>query len=393
MTRGYFSTVLAGRIGFTVKNGFAEIFLKYCKENKITLYNLSVCDGILLAEIRYSDKEKIFTAAQKSGMDIHIDYRRGLPDFVFRYRKRLGIPIGLLLFCIITAMLSSIVWSIDIAETELIKEEEIQSLLNELGIVKGAFVDSIQTNDAEYYMHNKLEELAWIEINIVGSRVFVSVIERYMQEDKEISVCSDIVAAKDGEVIRADIFTGEGKILPGTAVVKGDVLVKGISEDENGNINYYDSDAHIWARTRNIVNSSAAKYIDVYAVDKCKDKYLVDLFGLMLPLCLDVKNSSFTESRSYMRTADVVFPVGIVRQNFLELKKIKAEITEEQARLIAFYDFCRSSEIYYRNTQVLERVISVTCETQITFTGKYLCIENIAEKKEVTATDYSSDNR
>ncbi len=390
MIRSFLSVVFAGRIGFTVRYGFTELFFKYCKENNIELHNLSADNEILRAEVRYSDKEKIFTAAQKSGMEIHIEYRKGVPDFVYRYRRRLGIPAGLLIFCLVTALLSSVIWSIDVAPTEHIKEEEILSLLNELGIEKGVFRDSIQADDAEIYIHKKLESLAWIELNIVGSRVFVSVIERDMQENRNTVECSDIIASKDAEIIRADIFVGEGKILPGTPVVKGDVLVPGIVLDENGNTRYYDADAQILARTRNVVNSSSAKIIDAYTVEACKDKYLAYVFGLCVPINGVVKSDTFTENRSFIRTGDITLPLGMIRKNCTRLQKSKIELTEEQACLIAFSDFCRSSEDYYRNGQVLERVISVTCENQVTFTGKYLCIENIAQKKEITVTDFSS---
>ncbi len=386
MIWSFFSTFFAGRIGFYVNNGFEELFLQNCKESKLELYNLTSVNGILYAQVRYSDKEKIFTIAKNSGMELHIESRKGLPELIFRYRKRFGIPIGMLLFCVITAFLSCMVWSIDISDTEFIKEEEIIDVLNELGIVKGVFTDSIQTNDAELFIRKRFEKLAWIELNIVGSRVFVSVIERDPAEEKA-SGCADIIAAKDGEVIRADILTGEGKILPGTPVVKGDVLVNGITSDENGNVRYYDAEAHIWARTRNILNTSAAKSIDVYRVSACKDKYLVYVFGMNVPLFGRVKQKDFTEHCSYLSAGDVVFPIGMIRQNVTELKREKISITEEQARLIAFFDFSRASENYYKNTSVLERTISVTCDNQVSFTGNYLCIEDIALKKEITVTD------
>lgn len=379
---------VSGRVCFEATDGFTELFIRNCKESGIDLYDVSVNKNSLCAEVRYKDIDSVYSAAIKSGMTITVKKRSGLKHLYVKYRRRYGIPVGILLAVIITAVLSSVVWSVEVYGNEKIPYETLIGLLEEAGVKKGRFADSIDCDDAEYFMLNNIPELSWISIYSTGSRIFAEIRER--EETIPFSdkiTYNNIVAAKDGEIVRADIFTGDGKIYPGTAVVKGDLLVSGVVTMRDGGVKFVNSEAVITARTRNTVSAAASTEFTAEKTSQCKDRYLLYFFGLQIPLGFGNKENSFTENRYFFDSGNIVFPIGLVRQNYYSFEASTVMLSEEEAALLAFSDFSESALALYENAEILESEIKFNFASQIYVEGKYLCVEDIAQKKQFTVED------
>lgn len=374
-----------GRISFCAREGFCELFLSLCNEKEIQLENVKRREDGIDADVRRFELKKVFEAASSSGMNIKITRRRGLPDILIKYRKRLGIPFGILLFAVIIGWLGCFVWSVDISVSEnIIPYEEFVSVLEANGIRKGVLSRNIDYRDVEYILCEKYPQLQWINIRCVGSRIFVTARQREEQSFDKEEIYSNIVASKDGEIVRADIFSGEGVLYPGTAVVRGDLLVSGIDTFRDGAVRFLDAKAVINAITVNYVNCFSAREIQVKRTDYCKDRYLLYMFGLETVVLPCDKCENFTENAYFFSSSDVVFPLGIIRQNHKTMKAVSITLDEGQSSLLAFYDFSTASLALYEKVQVLEREISLNTEGGVSIDGRYKCIEDIAEKKRFT---------
>ena len=382
-----FYDFLFGKAEFIAKDGFTDEFIEACSRNKIRIFNFIRKGRDLRGSVRFADIDALETSAEKCGMRLEIIKRYGLPHIFYRYRKRFGIPVGLLLFAIISAVLHSVVWTIDITPTEIIPLEQIEEALNEAGAHVGIFADSVDCKEAEYKLYEKFEDISWVNVRIAGTRMFVSVSEVKAKEKQKESRYTNIVALKDGEIVNAEIFRGEGKLYPGTAVVGGDLLVSGILNHRDGSVQFVDSEAEIYARTNSYISSEAPLYVNVKRLVKCKDIYFPSFFGISLLDLLPVNGYDFTSSSCFIDGGDVVLPVGIIRKHFFRLEDICRSLLENESALLCFRDFSFLALKLYKNSEILSSDISFASVNGSRFDGSFTCIEDIALKKEFTVED------
>ncbi len=381
------SDFVFGCVVFCAQGGFCEEFISECSKRKIVICNLKRNGGKICGSVHYHDMESIFSAGEKSGMEISITSRKGLPDFIIRYRKRFGIPLGLLIFTLITAVLHSVIWSIDITGLEKIPEEEIVSVLENSGIKTGVFSEAVNCKELEYSLYDTFDDISWVNVHITGTRMFVDISEVKEKEHLKTEDYSNIIALKDGEIINAEIFCGEGKLYPGTAVVKGDLLVSGIVNHRDGSVKFVDSEAKIFARTKNFVSSTIPLSFSVKKLGVCKDIYLLSFFGVRLPLGISVKADSFTENRYYFSNPGVIFPIGLIRKHTYSFEEEEICLEEKSALLLTFRDFSLSVLKVYKNCEILSKSISVKFSGNAEIYGDFLCVEDIALKKSFTVEE------
>lgn len=389
MLREKLSEFLTGKVSFNATNGFSELFLSNCKKSGVYLFDITKTELGLSACVKYSDMDLVYSAAEKSGMELEIIKRSGMPHLFFKYRRRFGIPVGLFVGILITSVLSSTVWSVDISGYENIPLETLEELLRDVGIEKGSFGKNINCDDAEAYLENKLEVLSWVSVYRIGSRVFVEVREREEQiTGADKLLYSNIIAAKDGEIVKADIFTGEGKFYPGSAVVKGDLLVNGVVTMRDESVKFVNSDARIIARTHNTVNCSAPKEFAALKPVNCKNRYVLYLFGLSLPLAALCKADNFTDNNRFFDSGSVTFPVGIIRENYFSLEETEVLLDDIQTALLAFCDFSKASLEIYANAEIEDSQININyTDSQVFIEARLVCYEDIAEKKYFTVEE------
>lgn len=389
MLRETFSEFLTGKIRFNAVNGFHELFLSNCKKNGVYLFDITKTELGLSACVKYSDVDLVYFAAEKSGMEIEVVKRSGMPHLFFKYKRRFGIPVGLFIGILITSVLSSTVWSVDISGYENIPLETLEELLRDVGIEKGCFGKNVNCDDAEAYLENKLEILSWVSVYRIGSRVFVEVREREEQiTGADKLLYSNIIAAKDGEIVKANIFTGEGKFYPGSAVVKGDLLVNGVITMRDESVKFVNSDAQIIARTYNTVNCSAPKEFTAIKPVNCKNRYVLYLFGVAVPLGTSCKVDNFTDNNRFFDSGNVTFPVGIIRENYFSLEQTEVVLDDIQTALLAFCDFSKSSLEIYENAEIEDSKIDVNyTDSQVFIEARLVCYEDIAEKKYFTVEE------
>ncbi len=388
MTKEKMYFLIHGKIDFSADGGFGDRFIDFCRREGVSLYNFSDKGETFSGSTERKNLKALRAAAEKSGMNIRIIKRSGLPFWFFRYRRRYGLPLGAVLFLVIIHILSMMLWSVEITGNELITDEAVESILRDCGVKNGVFVSSLQCDDIEYVLYEKLDGVLWVSVFNAGSRLFVDIREKVPEsETADDKSYSNIVASKDGEIIRADIFSGEGKIPPGTPVLKGDLLVSGVVTLSDESVRFVNSEADIYARTKNTVSSSAPLEAQVLTVEKCKDDYFLYIFGAKLFSGGFDKYNCFTDSCRYFESRDVIFPVGLVRRTSYSLEKKQLKLSTEQALLLSFSDFSKSAFAIYKNADVLERSISVSTRDQVFTEGVFLCEENIALEKSFTVED------
>lgn len=379
--------IMLGKVSFCAEGGFLQLFLGECKKLGAELFDVTVNGDGICAWVRQYDINLIFSAAKDSGMSISIIKRTGLPHIYLRYRKRLGVPVGMLVFILIISVLRSFIWSVDITGAENIPIEQIEAHLTALGVSDGSFCDGINCKDIEFSLYKNFPDINWVNVRLAGSRLIVDISERKVIAEYKDKSYSNVIAAKDGEIVRADIFSGEGYIYSGTAVVKGDLLVSGVINHRDGSVEFTDSNAFILARTKNFISSSIPLTVSVLKHEKCKDIYFPTFFGLSLLKLADVKNNYFTYSSVFFRSADITYPVGIVRLHTAQLIEEQISLAENQAVLLSFRDFSLNALKLYEKADVLSSQFAVSISDECEISAVFLCEEDIAQKKSFTVEE------
>lgn len=375
---------ITGRISFEAYNGFENLFINACKQEGAELTDIVFHDNEIKASARFHDYKKIMLAAQKSGMELRDIKKYGLPAIFRRYKARLGIPAGMLISAGILLLLSSILWGVEIGGLKTVNEQQFLKYLEKENVKPGIFLMNVNCREIASIAEHYGEIILRASVNLVGCKLYIDIEERTPppQINSEIRYCN-ITAAKDGEILKADVFAGEAKIKAGDAVCKGDILVSGTRETAEGERRFVEAKAQIIARTRTFISCQTAFQINVKTINKIRDRYILSFFVVQLP-----KKTNRIASAGYLSTAAGSMPVGILRaretQFTADIKKLKGK----EAFLISATDLAVKASEALKYKTIVSRNINIEKSDQLCVDAAFYCEEDIAETQYYDAFVY-----
>ena len=127
---------------------------------------------------------------------------------------------------------------------------QVLRALSRCGVDSGTCRYSVSADLVRSQMLRELPELAWMTVNISGSRAVAVVVER--QEKPEIyaeSAPADIVAARTGIVRRLSVENGRPVVHSGQSVLAGETLVSAEMDSLSNGSKYVRARAQVLADT------------------------------------------------------------------------------------------------------------------------------------------------
>lgn len=202
-----------------------NIYIKNIKKKSITTMTM---------EINLKDYYNIKNIAQKTGTKIKIIKRRGILFLIIKLKKRITLVTGIILFIGIIYYLSTFIWSIEITSDKGLPPYIIRQQLKNYGIKPGINKSKVNIYKIEEELMKNNDSIMWIKVRIEGSKLAVKTIERKSPPNivKEDSPCN-LVANKDGKVLRIYTTLGTPVVKIGDDVKKGQILVKGEQGQES----------------------------------------------------------------------------------------------------------------------------------------------------------------
>lgn len=196
-----------------------NIYIKNIKKKSITTMTM---------EIDLKDYYNIKNIAEKTATKIKIIKRRGILFLIIKLKKRITLAVGVILFIGIIYYLSTFIWSVEITSDKGIPPYLIRQQLKNYGIEPGVNKSKINMYKIEEELMKNNDSIMWAKVRIEGSKLAVKAIERKSPPDiiKEESPCN-LVANKDGKVLRIYTTLGTPVVKVGDDVKKGQILVKG----------------------------------------------------------------------------------------------------------------------------------------------------------------------
>ena len=168
---------------------------------------------------------------------IEIVKRKGLLNVVHFIKTRKFFVVMVLLGVLFFNLLTNIVFSIKVIDTDSELREIILTDLEELGLRKYNFKISYKEKEKmeEAILKKEKDILEWIEIEEVGVSYEVKLIRRVKDDIKKETEPRDIIAKKTGLITRVEAESGEVVTKKNAYVKKGDTLISGLIRN-NGNI-------------------------------------------------------------------------------------------------------------------------------------------------------------
>ena len=369
---------------FEARGVFFERFLTICAREGIRILEPSKKDDVMVGYVFAKDYRRLKKPAKKTGLRIHIVKKFGIPFFISRYRLRLGIVTGIVLFLSVLTILSNFVWSIEVVGLESLEEEQIVLTLEELGLRVGSYIPSIDVRRLKQQFMLKNDDVAWIGININSSVAEIRIHERV--DSPEFTVdndkACDVVASQTGLIKYMEVYDGQPQVKVGDVVLEGQLLVSGIIEDVKGNVTLKHARAKIlalvWEDTEIVVDMSQS-----YRVDTGEKKVLntLVLFGTRIPLYFS-DEAEFEYYEEFSSTPLSVFgfdlPILVERRVLVGYETQVEKLSEASAKKIAFEKLEKYVEEVYSDAFIEKQDANGRVENE-----RYILSVNFTIKKDI----------
>ncbi len=228
---------------FTLLVGYCQISIAHRREALVTLFlrkKINVAMGQREEGGGYSfvvplyEKKKLLRLLDQYQFEINSVKIGGLPVYLWSFRKRGGLLLGILSAAAIITGGSLFLWTVRIVGCETISAQEVHKLLQTQGIEIGGFIPPIDAKVAASEILLEEPRIAYLAINIIGTACEVQVTESKFAAPSKEQLPSDIIAAYDGMIQRVELYDGQPMVSHGEAVRKGQVLISGLCESGEG---------------------------------------------------------------------------------------------------------------------------------------------------------------
>lgn len=223
---------ILGYVDIRVSGFFTERFVNLCFAKSIFLWKLNrVSSGEIEARISCKDFRKIRKIAKASKCKVQISSKKGMPFLLHRYKRRKIFAITFAVVAILVFGLTRFVWNIEINCNGEIDKNQILNILSKNGIEEGKLISKINTGKAINDICMTESKISWCGIKVEGTNVIVSLEMATLKEEvlDENTPCN-VVAAKDGIIIKITARNGTAVVKEDDLVKQGDILISSLIE-------------------------------------------------------------------------------------------------------------------------------------------------------------------
>lgn len=375
-----------GWVEFSGIGGFQESFISELLEKGIRLKRVNISGGRLSGVISPLDYRTAAAASRRYGVRIRAGKRKGLYFTALRYSRRVGLYAGLMAFFLILSIGKATV--ADIRITGSAPEAQIIQILEECGITRGAPSHGLDLSRAERRILLEVEDVAWVDVSVSGSRVSVTVEEAVpMPEMLASDVPCNLIATRDAVVMETVVRKGTLITQVGSGVQRGGLIVSGTIVDGGEHLLYRHASADIigeFTETREFF-IPYSETIRIPDGEKTEFKYLVfqdDVYPLFFGNAYveDALYTEYTQIPQLLRGTPISIRTGV----FTKYRDV--EITRTDDDCIA--EFRKQKSDFEANFYSEYDIISAVekCfpeEAGIRFEIDYTLRGNIAEEQPI----------
>ncbi len=249
-------SLLSGTVRVRTKSAFPERVLNVCSARGIAFRDPVFLSGDELAlSVDRRDWRRLRAACADIGAQAHIERVTGVPFVLGRLRRRTALLAGVGLCAALLLANACFIWDFQVEGNQTVPREEILRVLARNGVRRGTFAFSVNARRLCNHALLELPRLAWLTVNVRGCRAHVIVRERVPKpEIVNESAPTNVIAARDALVTEVRALDGEARVMKGTTVRRGQLLISGVVETRDVmtpvvSTRYLAGKGEVWGRT------------------------------------------------------------------------------------------------------------------------------------------------
>lgn len=330
---------IRGIITFEAVASEPEAFVNMLRDSPVPVFDIRLESGKIYGDVYRADFEEVKRTAERLGAQLCVHSKRGGVFTVRKYRRRIGMLIGLVLAFAMVAYLSNVVMIVEVYGNETLTDKQVISLLRDQGIRIGAFIPSVDLREAERRIVSSSDDIAWVGLRSKGCKIQAEISE--IGEFPDIvptSVPCNIVSSRDAQIVEIkNVHMGMLVRMLHDGVKKGDLLISGTVDDGKGGVYFAHSMGEIIGRyTEKVVFRQAFEDERFDYGEKTVRKKLC-FFGLEIPLYIgknNFGNYEYDEETRYAELWGIKFPIGIISAEYKPYDIVPVTYSPEQAKTI-----------------------------------------------------------
>lgn len=234
-----------------VCGAFPETVLNACAMQALELWDMKCEDDHTLRFCVYErDIPALEDIARRCMCDMSVLGTAGGSTRRRFLKNHVWLLVSLLVTLGILAASSLFIWDIDVYGCDELSEGEVLRALSDCGVDCGAYWPALSVDMIRADMLTRLPELAWMTVNVSGSRAIVLVEERVEKPEIYIeSAGADIVAAHTGIIRRLSVLNGTPLVGTGQSVTAGETVISGTMESLSRDARYVRAQGGVTADT------------------------------------------------------------------------------------------------------------------------------------------------
>lgn len=381
-------------IGYTIcriPSESAGDFVNLCRERGFLYRNFAFCEDFATFDCPSFVAPRLVAACRARGIALRIEGERGLPGLLKRYRHRVGILVGALLFCAIVFLSERVLWDVRIEGNEQIPSAHIEQGLRECGLYRGALRSGMDIDAMENRFLILSDEISWISINVRGTVAYVQVreVEQIPVREPTYDAC-DLVASRGGTIEWFEDVRGNVAVSIGQDVAEGELLVGGLYGSEGKPSYYTCARGRVMARTEHVFSVEIPLEYEqkTYTGRVFEEKYLIFFekeikffgnTGNLPPSCDTIETVAYAQTSS-----GEDLPVGIRTIRYYEYEIGTSRYGEAEALDVAHTALRYRLAEELSEAELLTKKMTGACQDDKYILTCYVtCIENIAKTVEI----------
>jgi similar to stage IV sporulation protein len=221
-----FTNYLHGTVRAKISGPMPEKFINLCLARGIFLWGIAKHNDDMFVSLRLGDFFRIRPLARRSRTRVEAVGHAGFPFALKRIRRRKMLVAGAVLFLVILNLLASRVWFVEVSGNKDMDAARIAAAAADLGLRPGITKAGVDLKKMEKEMLLALPELAWVGVNITGTRALIEVVEKTLPKTEDKSP-AHVAADRDGVITEVIVIAGQAAVKKGDTVKRGDLLIKG----------------------------------------------------------------------------------------------------------------------------------------------------------------------
>lgn len=203
-----------------------------CAFHGIDIWDLSVGEHSYFFSFSIKNLGVFGELVKKTDVTYRIILEAGIPYLIGKIRKNWSFFFGAFVAMWMMFILSQFIWSIRIEGNTGYGEEELLRFLEEQDVTHGMLKNKIVCSDLAASLREQFPNITWVTAKIEGTNLIIDMKENILEHDLEKYskgvAPSNLVAEKDGIIVKMITRTGTPLMTPGMKCKKGDVLVEGV---------------------------------------------------------------------------------------------------------------------------------------------------------------------